>query len=1338
MRFGYFQVRHFQALESFLARFPVLILLCGGLCYSTGFAADPGDDSPNSGPTLNPAGAIVSGYARLPALITLTNAWFDGTNGVLLAGGAAGDQSGVSVSLAGDVNGDGYADVLVGAYYASPGGHTYAGETYLVYGRSNGLPASITLTNTWFNGTNGVRLAGGAAGDQSGVSVSAAGDVNGDGYADVLVGAYYASPGGRSYAGETYLVYGRSNGLPASITLTNTWFDGTNGVRLAGGAAGDRSGISVSSAGDVNGDGCADVLVGASYASPGGLNSAGETYLVYGRSNGLPASIALTNTWFDGVNGVRLAGGAMEDWSGVSAGSAGDVNGDGYADVLVGAYYASPGGRTYAGETYLVYGRSNGLPALITLTNAWFDGTNGVRLAGGAAGDRSGISVSSAGDVNGDGYADVLVGAYCASPDGRSYAGETYLVYGRSSGLPALITLTNTWFDGTNGVRLAGGAAGDRSGISVSSAGDVNGDGCADVLVGASYASPGGLNSAGETYLVYGRSNGLPASITLTNAWFDGVNGVRLAGGAADDWSGVSVSSAGDVNGDGHADLLVGASYASPGGRYAAGATYLIFGGSVIAPVAPSAGSYTGGYQVVITGTSLGNGADITNVTLCGVSASIQSQSATQIVVVAGAASPGLGDVRVYSVSFGETVKSNAFTYVGMPRMTLIGTNREVVVSGEPSSLAKGTAFGWLPAGSIATHMLSITNAGNATLTIGGWVTNGSGAGAFTVSDLPSSLSVSSAVPFRVTFNAAGVGEYNAALVITNDSATTPYVVNLAGSVYRLSPGNGLYQGGNSVTISNVTLGSGTDITNVLVGGVSATIEAQGANWVRITMPSHIPGTVDIMVQSMSVGGTMLPGAYTYYEFSYRKPITLSSGASLTNYQVRITVDTATLVAQSKLQADCDDLRFATSNGYSPIDYWIESGTNTTNTVIWAEVPSVANGSTTIYMYYGNASATAGSSGDNTFIFFDDFDDGSLNTNKWVSGQYGGGNTSITETGGYVRLYANTANLKLYATIGTVNTYTYPMTVHWKARAPANEVHGFVATAPTQTSTYDSNQVHAWVTEHTDTGFTPVFSVVSNRTTIARLSADTWSSFMLKVNSGASTLTMDSTTYANSDTFSYTNDYIKVGVTKWYPAFIAQYDYDYIFVRKYAASEPTMYRLSADNGLYPGGNSVTITNGTLGSGADITNVLVGGVAATIEAQGANWVRITMPPHVAGTVDIVAQSASVGDTTLSGAYTYEYTYRKPITLSSGASLTNYQVRMTVDTATLVAQAKLQADCDDLRFTTSDGYSLIDYWIESGANTTNTDYLGGGAQRGQWQYHDLHVLRQFIGGRGEQRR
>ena len=274
--------------------------------------------------------------------------------------------------------------------------------------------------------------------------VVVAGDVNGDGKTDFIVGASGADPGGRSAAGSAYVYSGA---------------DGSLLYQRDGGAAGDNFGYSVSTAGDVNGDGKADFIVGAHSADPGGRGSAGSAYVYSGA---------------DGSLLYQRDGGSAGDEFGYSVSTAGDVNGDGKADFIVGGLYADPSGRADAGSAYVYSGA---------------DGSLLYQKDGGAASDRLGVSVSTAGDVNGDGKTDFIVGAHAADPGGRSAAGSAYV------------------YSGAGGVlfyQRDGGAAGDQFGYSVSAAGDVNGDGKADFIVGATRADPGDRADAGSAYVYSG------------------------------------------------------------------------------------------------------------------------------------------------------------------------------------------------------------------------------------------------------------------------------------------------------------------------------------------------------------------------------------------------------------------------------------------------------------------------------------------------------------------------------------------------------------------------------------------------------------------------------------------------------------------------------------------------------------------------------------------------------------------------------------------------------------------------------------------------------------------
>jgi len=406
---------------------------------------------------------------------------------VSIFGKGATDQLGNKVASAGDVNGDGIDDILVGAFRNNDGGFNDTGAAYIFFGATN-ISGTKDLGG---KDSADVTVIGEVASDLLGVSLSGAGDVNGDGFDDFIVGARYSDEGGAANTGVAFIFFGTSD-------ISGTFDPGkglkTADVTILGSLSLDRLG-SVSGAGDVNGDGFDDVIVGA-FDNDDGIPGGGAAYVIFGASN-------LSGN-FDMGGGVQSAdvtifGKANSDRFGLTVSGGGDVNGDGFDDFLVGADRNDDGGTYNGGAAYVFFGASN-LSGTKSLGGA--DSAD-VTVLGKGVSDRFSYGLSNAGDINDDGFDDIMMGAHNNNDGGSNDEGAAYVIYGGSN-------LSGTRFlagaDSAD-VTILGKGIDDFLGFSVSGIGDVNADGFPDIIVGAYRNNDGaGNNDAGAAYILFGSS----------------------------------------------------------------------------------------------------------------------------------------------------------------------------------------------------------------------------------------------------------------------------------------------------------------------------------------------------------------------------------------------------------------------------------------------------------------------------------------------------------------------------------------------------------------------------------------------------------------------------------------------------------------------------------------------------------------------------------------------------------------------------------------------------------------------------------------------------------------
>jgi uncharacterized repeat protein (TIGR01451 family) len=393
------------------------------------------------------------------------------------------DHAGHDVAAAGDVNGDGYNDFLVGAHgFDASETLTSTGKAYLILGRSEadwGPGFDLAEADASFVGE--------AAYNYAGYALAGVGDVNGDGYEDLLVGAYGVDLQGGDRAGKAYLILGRQDaGWGQSMSLADA------DASFVGEATYDRASHNLAAVGDVNGDGYDDFLISA-YTNGEGGTDAGKAYLILGRATadwGQDFSLADADASFVGE--------AVYDYAGHAVTGAGDVNGDGLEDFVIGAYQNDDGALD-SGKAYLFLGRT---------AADWgrgFDLANAdASFFGAHAGDYTGSALSGAGDVNDDGYDDFLIGAYrFDATEVLTDSGRAYLVLGRPNGWRVDTDLADAE-TATDIFAFDGEAEDDEAGTALAGGSDVNGDGFADFLVGAPYNDEAAAY-AGKVYLTLGK-----------------------------------------------------------------------------------------------------------------------------------------------------------------------------------------------------------------------------------------------------------------------------------------------------------------------------------------------------------------------------------------------------------------------------------------------------------------------------------------------------------------------------------------------------------------------------------------------------------------------------------------------------------------------------------------------------------------------------------------------------------------------------------------------------------------------------------------------------------------
>ncbi len=469
---------------------------------------------------------------------------------------------GADVTGIADMNGDGWDEFALGA----PGVDSERGAVYVILGSAALSRSNVTLAD--WSPTEGFLILGAAVGDRLGEAVASAGDLNGDGYGDLMVSAPGADVGG-SDAGVVYVVWGR----PALSDINVAGWSAANGFRIVGREPGTRLGDSrddvagltgngqvLAAGGDYNGDGFADLLIGHPL-SDAAANGAGAAYLILGRAG---VSRGDVDTAALGADGFAIRPTGRSGWKlGQSVTFAYDFNNDGFDDVAVAAT-GSDLGAANGGAAFLIYGRAG--TDFPTLDVNQLGASQGRRWVSSEIDSYLGYGLA-AGEFNGDGIADLYIGQPGKDHDGMQNAGAVHVIFGGTS---QPFSTDVDLLPAAAGFSLFGADTDDHVGHGLAGAGDINADGLDDLVIGAYNARYAGARS-GRAWVVLGSEDATIPSWNLQD--FLSTDGIPLRGDAGGDRLGQSLSAA-DHNGDGFNDVILGA----PGYSGEAGLGTIVWG----------------------------------------------------------------------------------------------------------------------------------------------------------------------------------------------------------------------------------------------------------------------------------------------------------------------------------------------------------------------------------------------------------------------------------------------------------------------------------------------------------------------------------------------------------------------------------------------------------------------------------------------------------------------------------------------------------------------------------------------------------------------------------------